>query len=135
MKIVNVCTTLWVRASGFEWHIPHKVVQTLTIYVQKRPCLRMSTDCSSPSKKPHMQDLYTYMYIYIHILTYSCMHIFIYIYKCIFIHMFIYLYIHICMYIRVSKVHIHTLYIIFSRSTFHFEWSYFQSIQKASSTR
>jgi hypothetical protein len=45
-KLVNVRTTLWVRASGFEWHVHHKVVRTLTFYVQKHRKIRMSTDCS-----------------------------------------------------------------------------------------
>jgi hypothetical protein len=45
MEKVDVCTTLWVRASGFEWHIPHKVVQTLTFYGQKLRKTRTSTDC------------------------------------------------------------------------------------------
>jgi hypothetical protein len=36
MEKVNVCTTLWVRASRFEWHVLHKIVQKLTFYVQKR---------------------------------------------------------------------------------------------------
>jgi hypothetical protein len=45
MEKVKVCKTLWVRASGFELNVPHKVVQTLTFYVWKRRFLRTSTDC------------------------------------------------------------------------------------------
>jgi hypothetical protein len=48
MKKVNVHTTLWVRASGFEWHVPHKVVWTLTFYDQKRRKIRTTTDCLTP---------------------------------------------------------------------------------------
>jgi hypothetical protein len=44
MEKVNVYTTLWVRATGLEWHVPHKVVQTLTFYAQKRRKIRTSTD-------------------------------------------------------------------------------------------
>jgi hypothetical protein len=35
MEKVKVCTTLWVRAIGLEWHVPHKVVQTLTFLCSK----------------------------------------------------------------------------------------------------
>jgi hypothetical protein len=42
---VNVHTTLWVRASGFEWHVPHKIVWTSTFYVQKRRKIKTTTDC------------------------------------------------------------------------------------------
>jgi hypothetical protein len=71
MKKVNIHTTLWVRAIGFEWHIPHKVVWTLTFYVQKRRKIRATTDCCTSSYvSTQLIRQHRYRYIYLLICVY-----------------------------------------------------------------